>query len=33
LQTLKTFLNYSISISYTKFGIISIKFWLLHGNK
>jgi ribosomal protein S3 len=26
LQTLKTFLNYSISISYTKFGIISIKF-------
>jgi len=26
LQTFKTFLNYSMSISYTKFGIISIKF-------
>jgi ribosomal protein S3 len=26
LQTLKIFLNYSLSISYTKYGIISIKF-------
>lgn len=33
LQTFKTFLNYNMSISYTKFGIISTKFWLLHGNK
>jgi ribosomal protein S3 len=33
LLTFKTFLNYSISISYTKFGIISTKFWILHGNK
>lgn len=33
LQTFKTFLNYNISISYTKFGIISTKFWVLHGNK
>jgi len=33
LQTFKIFLNYNISISYTKFGIISTKFWILHGNK
>lgn len=33
LQTLKTFLNYNLAISYTKFGIISIKFWVLYGNK
>lgn len=33
LQTFKTFLNYHMSISYTKFGIISTKFWILHGNK
>jgi small subunit ribosomal protein S3 len=33
LQTFKTFLNYNLSISYTNFGIISIKFWILHGNK
>jgi ribosomal protein S3 len=33
LQAFKTFLNYSMSISYTKFGIFSMKFWILHGNK
>jgi hypothetical protein len=33
LQTFKTFLNYNMAISYTKFGIISTKFWILHGNK
>ena len=33
LQTLTTFLNYDMCISYTKFGIISIKFWILHENK
>jgi hypothetical protein len=33
LQTFKTFLNYHMSISYTKFGIISTKFWILYGNK
>jgi len=32
LQSLKNSLNYSISISYTRFGIISTKFWLLHEN-
>ena len=33
LQTLETFLNYTMSVSYTKFGIISTKFWIIHGNK
>jgi hypothetical protein len=33
LQSLQTNLNYSISLSYTKFGVISIKFWILYGNK
>jgi len=33
LQSFNTFLNYGISYSYTKFGILSIKFWILHGNK
>jgi len=33
LQTLKIILSYSLSFSYTKFGIISTKFWILHGNK
>ena len=32
LQTLKSSLNYSLGLSYTKFGIISIKIWLLHAN-
>ena len=33
LQTISTFLNYDIAISYTKFGIMSVKFWLLYENK
>ena len=33
LQTLKVILSYSMSYSYTKFGILSTKFWILHGNK
>jgi ribosomal protein S3 len=33
LQTLKIILSYSLSFSYTKFGILSTKFWILHGNK
>lgn len=32
LQTLKYGLSYSICNSYTKFGIISVKTWLLHAN-
>jgi len=31
LQELQVFLNYNMSISYTKFGIMAIKLWLLHG--
>nr|QFP99035.1 ribosomal protein S3 [Rhizaria sp.] len=33
LQTLKTFLHYSFCVSYTQFGIISIKFWIIYENK
>ena len=33
LQSLSIGLNYSIALSYTKFGIISIKVWLLHADK
>jgi ribosomal protein S3 len=33
LQTLKIGLNYTLSISFTKFGIISIKVWLLHADQ
>jgi len=33
LQTLETFLNYSLAVSYTRFGVISIKLWIVHGNK
>lgn len=32
LQTIKLQLSYSMGISYTKFGILSIKIWLLNGN-
>jgi ribosomal protein S3 len=32
LQTLRFNLSYSFSVSYTKFGTISIKVWLLNGN-
>lgn len=32
LQTLKSRLSYDLGLSYTKFGIISIKVWLLHAN-
>jgi ribosomal protein S3 len=33
LQSFNTFLDYSFSISYTKFGILSTKLWILYGNK
>jgi hypothetical protein len=33
LQTLKVGLNYTLGISFTKFGVISIKIWLLHADK
>ena len=33
LHSLQTKLNYSMSISHTKFGVISIKFWIINGNK
>jgi len=33
LQSLKIGLSYSCSISYTKFGLISVKIWLLHADK
>jgi len=33
LQTLATFLNYDMCVSYTKFGILSIKFWILYETK
>ena len=32
LQTLKVILSFNMSISYTKFGAISIKTWILNGN-
>ena len=32
LQTLMTTLDYHLGISYTKFGILSTKFWILYGN-
>ncbi len=33
LQSLQIKLNYSMSISYTKFGVISVKFWIINGIK
>jgi len=33
LQTLQTILSYTISIAYTKFGLISTKLWLFYGSK
>lgn len=33
LQTLKYYLNYSLTLAYSKFGILSIKIWLVSGQK
>jgi hypothetical protein len=33
LQTIKLCLNYSLTVSYSKFGILSVKIWLLSGQK
>jgi ribosomal protein S3 len=32
LQTITNFLSYNLSISYTKFGILSVKVWILYEN-